>query len=181
MYAGVVPAGEFLRREEDAWNIVEYYWTLQKGERGKNCYCENRPSPRSLAFRSMPRTGFMWNTCTNTVSIPLCILADGGFRGLPPGKGPFPVSFHSEETITHPDLAADTVASQMVHRRVTHMCSQNRFVWIRVKCVTCWPGEETITSDLPAALGLAFLLMKSEVARLEKRKKKRVVAATYIA
>lgn len=37
----------------------------------------------------------------------LCILAVGGSQ-LPRGTGLFPVSFHLEETQTHPELAMDT-------------------------------------------------------------------------
>lgn len=61
----------------------------------------------------------MWNTCTNTDSVLFIHLGCRSLGELPPGKGLLPVSFQSEGTIIHPDLATESVTFQS-------MCMQER-------------------------------------------------------
>lgn len=66
-----------------------------------------------VLFRNMSGAGPMRNTCTNR----LCLFIRLGCQWLtelPPGKGLLPVSFHSEGTKIHPDLAMEAVTFQMV-------------------------------------------------------------------
>lgn len=61
----------------------------------------------------MSGAGPMRNTCTNRLCLFIC-LGCRWLTELPPGKGLFPLSFHSEGTKIHPDLAVGAMTFLMV-------------------------------------------------------------------